>query len=202
MTEFRQRWFEDWAGLGLAGDGTCLDRLLASYAEPGRHYHTLQHLDECLDLLRQTAHLAKRPAEVAIALWFHDAVYVPQARDNEARSAAWACEALGDAGAEAAVIQRIEAHILATAHHEAPQDADTRLLIDIDLAILGATPARFAEYDEQIRSEYAAVPDSVYRQKRREVLAGFLARPAIYGTPALYARLEEQARTNLRRALG
>jgi predicted metal-dependent HD superfamily phosphohydrolase len=202
MTDFAHRWIADWASLGLAGDAACRERLLASYADPARHYHTLQHLAECLDLFDELAHLAERPGEAAIALWFHDAVYVSQAKDNEARSAAWACEALRAAGAAAAAIERVQGLIMATARHAASGERDAGLVIDIDLAILGAAPARFAEYERQVRSEYAAVPASVYVEKRRAVLAGFLTRPAIYGTPELRARLEEPARENLRRAVG
>jgi predicted metal-dependent HD superfamily phosphohydrolase len=202
MTDFAHRWIADWASLGLAGDAACRDRLLASYADPARHYHTLQHLAGCLDLFDELAHLAERPGEASIALWFHDAVYIPQAKDNEARSAAWAGDALRTAGAASAAIERVQGLIMATARHAASGERDASLVIDIDLAILGAAPARFAEYERQVRSEYAAVPANVYAEKRRAVLAGFLARPTIYGTPELQARLEEPARENLRRAVG
>ena len=202
MPAFEQRWLAHWAMLGLPADPALLERLLTSYAEPARHYHTLQHLNECLDLFERVAHLAARPGEAALALWFHDAVYVPLAKDNEARSADWAGEALRAAGTSDTVVERIEALIMATAHHEAPQGSDVRLVIDVDLAILGSSPARFAEYEQQIRSEYAAVPAGLYAEKRREVLAGFLARPVIYATPELHAQLEQQARMNLRRAVG
>ena len=197
MIDFKQRWIRDWASLGLTGDAALLERLLASYAEPQRHYHTLQHLSECLDLFDQVAHLARRPGEAALALWFHDVVYIPQGHDNEARSAAWAGEALQAAGADEAVIARTQALIMATAHHQAQEQGDARLVIDVDLAILGAEPARFAEYEEQVRAEYASVPVELYRQKRGELLTRFLERPAIYGTAELHARLEQQARTNL-----
>ena len=148
------------------------------------------------------AHLAERPGEVAVALWFHDAIYIPQAKDNEAHSAAWTCEALRAAGADPAVIARVQGLVLATAHHDAQNDIDTRLVVDIDLAILAAEPARFAQYEQQVRAEYVAVPAPVYQQKRRELLARMLARPAIYTTPELHARLEARARQNLRRAIG
>lgn len=202
MRAFAERWLAHWASLSLPADPALLERVLASYAEPTRHYHTLQHLGECLDLFERAAHLAARPGEAALALWFHDAVYVPLAKDNEARSADWAIEALRTAGAPETVIERIAELIMATAHHEAPADSDARLVIDIDLAILGSAPARFAEYEQQIRSEYAVVPADLYAEKRREVLAGFLARPTIYLTPDLHARLEEQARSNLYLAIG
>ena len=103
MFAFAQRWANDWVRLDLTGDPALLDRLLASHAAPGRHYHTLQHLSECLTLFADVAHLAERPGEAAIALWFHDAIYVPRAPDNEARSAVWAAEALRAAGASEAV---------------------------------------------------------------------------------------------------
>jgi predicted metal-dependent HD superfamily phosphohydrolase len=201
MPDFKNRWTQDWTMLGLEGSDDWLARLLASYAEPERHYHTLQHLAECLDLFDRVAHLAHHPGEAAIALWFHDAVYLPLAKDNEARSADWACAALREAGAGADLCARVRALIMATAHHAAPEDADARLVVDIDLAILGADAARFAEYEEQVRAEYAAVPIDLFRQKRAELLARFLERPAIYNTPALHARLEDRARSNLRRAL-
>jgi predicted metal-dependent HD superfamily phosphohydrolase len=94
-----------------------------------------------------------------------------------------------------------QALILATARHEKSEDPDTRLVIDIDLAILAAAPARFAEYERQVRSEYAAVPADVYRHKRHEFLAHMLARPAIYQTPELHDRLEVRARANLQGVL-
>ena len=70
--------------------------------------------------------------------------------------------------------------------------------MDIDLAILGADPARFAQYEAQVREEYAWVPDSVYRQKRAAILQQFLGRDRIYGTVAMQKeRLEDAARRNL-----
>lgn len=72
--------------------------------------------------------------------------------------------------------QRVRALIMATCHDAEPEGDDARRLVDIDLAILGADPARFAEYDAQVREEYRWVPDWLYRRKHREVLAGFLAR--------------------------
>ena len=200
MRDFRHRWTQDWTLLGLAGSDAWRERLLAGYAEPGRHYHTLQHLAECLDLFDRVAHLANRPGEAAIALWFHDAVYLPAAKDNEARSADWAGAALREAGAGEDVCERVRALIMATAHHT-PGAEDACLVVDIDLAILGTDAARFAEYEEQVRAEYAAVPIDLFRQKRAELLARFLERPAIYQTPELHARFEDQARTNLRRAI-
>lgn len=190
-------WQRAWATLGLPAPDGLMQRLLTAWAEPQRHYHTTQHLRECLSLLEPALDLALHPGEVELALWFHDAVYDPKGKDNEARSADWACQALAQAGADAAVQQRVRALIMATCHDAEPVDADARLLVDIDLAILGAAPARFAEYEAQVRAEYRWVPSWLYRRKRNEVLAGFLKRPAIYGTERFRERFEGRARENL-----
>ncbi len=196
-------WRQAWQLLGLSGDGAALrDALIARYAEPHRAYHSLQHLGECLALSQRVLGGAEHPGEILAALWFHDALYDIGRHDNEDRSAQWAQEALQAAGAGPGVARRVAGLVLATRHAASPEPGDAQRVVDVDLAILGAPPQRFAEYERQIRQEYAAVPDAAFRQRRREVLAGFLARPAIYATPELHEALEAQARANLRQALG
>ena len=197
---FDADWAQAWHDLQRPAPAI-LDSLLARWAEPHRRYHTLQHLRECLDVFAQHRALAPRPGEVALALWFHDAVYDTARHDNEAESAAWARRVLVEAGADAACAERVHALILATRHSETPSTPDAKLLVDIDLAILGAAPARFAEYERQIRDEYGFVPEPLFRAKRAEILRGFLARPALFSTPALVDRFEAAARANLARAI-
>lgn len=202
MTPFEQSWQRTWNHLGLSAPPGLCERLLATYAEPHRHYHGQQHLAECIALLNEAIHLAAQPGEVAMALWFHDAIHdLPPGRDNERRSADWAARELAACGAAGPVIRRIEALVMATCHAAAPLDPDQQLLVDIDLAILGASPARFAEYDQQIKREYARVPPALYRSRRQQVLQGFLSRPFIYGTDHFRAQREAPARANLGRAV-
>ena len=85
-------------------------------------------------------------------------------------------------------------------HHRA-STPDEALLVDVDLAIRGRPEARFDLYERQIREEYAWVPEDVFRQKRGEILRGFLGRPSIYQTEAFRAKYEAQARRNLARSL-
>lgn len=191
-------WTRCWQTLGAAGDGLVLmDRLLAAWAEPQRKYHTLQHLGECLSLFDRCRQLAEQPAEVEMALWFHDAVYDVRGKDNEARSAAWAQAELKAAAVSAPAIARIAGHIMATCHAALPVGADQQLLVDIDLSILGAPLPRFLDYEQQVRAEYAWVPGFLFRRKRREILKEFLARQPIYSTPLVREALERQARENL-----
>jgi predicted metal-dependent HD superfamily phosphohydrolase len=194
-------WQRTWHRLRLSPPSELLAELTARYREPHRAYHTLQHLEECFATLEPAASLSRRPGEVEAALWFHDAVYDTRAHDNEARSAQWAREALLTASADPATADRVHALVLATAHRTPPDDADAQLLVDVDLAILGAPAPRFAEYEQQIRQEYAWVPDQLFRERRARVLASFLERPGIYATAYFATRLETAARANLHRSL-
>lgn len=201
MSIFEKSWARAWSGLGLSPDASLFEALMAAYAQPQRHYHCQQHLEECLAHFWQVRDLAEHPEEVEIALWFHDAVYDVRGASNERQSADWAVRALLCANASRSTQNRVEQLVMATRHDAAPVDGDERLLIDIDLSILGAEPERFAEYDRQIRAEYSWVPEPVYSMKRKEVLSSFLARPSIYSTPYFRERFEAQARINLSAAI-
>lgn len=200
MNLFLTSWQRAWSGIGAAGEGDALfAQLMAAYAEPQRHYHTQQHLGECLLAFDDARALAGHPDEVELALWFHDAIYDVKGHHNEQRSADWARDALRDAGVSTDAAQRVHDLIMATRHTAVPSGRDEPLLVDIDLSILGAERARFDEYEQQIRKEYAYVPGFLFRRKRREILKGFLDRSAIYSTPHFHDMLEARARDNLHR---
>jgi len=188
-----------WCAIGADYDNAS-EWLADRYGERHRAYHDAEHLAECLAWFDRVRDLAERPAELEVALFFHDAIYEPLASDNEARSA----EKLRQLGQEARVpteaVERIAGLIESTATHDA-RTVDAALLCDIDLAILGASPARYARYEREVRREYAAINEASYGKGRVQVLRGFLERVEIYRTPRLAARLEAQARDNLSGAL-
>jgi predicted metal-dependent HD superfamily phosphohydrolase len=195
-------WIETWRELGAAEvDEDLYHRLVACWSEAHRRYHTMQHLGECLAQFEAVRSDAQRPGEIVLGLWFHDAFYDPKRADNEARSAHWARLCVLQAGLGADVADRVHALVMATCHDVMPVDADAQLLVDVDLSILGAAPPRFDESDEQIRAEYAHMPDEEYRAGRRKVLLNFLSRPRLYSTEFFYSKLEARARDNLTRAL-
>jgi predicted metal-dependent HD superfamily phosphohydrolase len=165
MTE-QEYWSETWSRLAAAAPEALLAEIVARYSEPHRFYHTLQHLRECFSVLEPASHLAKRLAEVQLALWFHDAVYDTRAQDNEERSAHWAEESLVAGGAGSDVAARVRELVLATKHHAVPEEEDAKLLVDVDLSILGAAEPRFAEYEKQVRQEYGWVAEDAFRQGR------------------------------------
>ena len=151
--------------------------------------------------LQHTAALAREPEEVELALWFHDAVYIPRGKHNERESAQWAERFLRGAGVDDQRCRRVYDHIMATRHLAVPGDEDAMLVVDIDLSILGSSEQRYATFETDIRREYASVPRMLYRRGRRDVLSSFLSRSHIYGTQYCRDRLESAARTNLQRAI-
>ncbi|MBA2628309.1 MAG: N-methyl-D-aspartate receptor NMDAR2C subunit [Gemmatimonadales bacterium] len=178
------------------------DDLAARYAEPGRAYHNFAHIAHCLSEFDTVHVLLARPEEAEAALWLHDAVYDPRARDSEERSATLAEQIFMRAGVAPDRRARIRRLIMTTAHHVRPDPGlDGAYVVDADLAILGTTAAMFDAYDAAIRAEYSFAPEAEYRAARRDVLLGFLERPAIYTTAAFFERYDASARDNLRRAL-
>lgn len=191
--KLRDRWRLTCGHAAVTGEDT-FQQLCIRYNEEQRHYHTLRHLQECWDTLA----LVATDASVAVdwAIWFHDAVYNPKASDNEAKSAELAVREGRRLGVDEATLKHAAAMILATERHHA-DDPETQLVLDVDLAILGAPPERFQEYERQIRAEYAWVPSFLYRRARKKVLDGFLLRDPIFHTNLLREHLEKQARLNL-----
>ncbi len=184
------------------------EALLASWSAPERRYHERQHLCDCLvelDALRADADaaiagLAAAPA-VELALWYHDAVYDTRAHDSEERSALRLVAELESVGVAGEVVAAAARLVRATAHLGRPADAvlaaDEALVVDIDLAILGQHPLRFADFEDGIAEEYAHVPTIALRWNRRRFLRRVLASTQIFATPTMRARHEAAARANL-----
>lgn len=187
--------------LGIAPSQETFRNLAAAYAEPHRHYHTNAHINDCLAILDAAVHLAEDPAAVESAIWFHDAVYNPKAMDNERKSAEWARRFLEDSGVAKKRVSSVCDYILATEHHERPRTADARLMVDIDLSILGSPTDVYNAYEIAVRKEYQWVPYFIYRRRRSAVLASFLDRDHIYANEFFRVRFEEKARANIAAAL-
>ena len=195
-------WTALWRRLGATGNpGPVLAEIERRYSEPARHYHTLAHLDACLETFERVRGLCERPDEAELALWLHDLIWTPLGADNEARSAAWAEACCREAGLAPDTGDRVAGLILATRHAGAPLGGDAAVVTDVDLAILGASPEEFDRYETAIRAEYAMVPEPEFRAGRTRVLRSFLDREAIYHTAVMRRSLERRARANLAVAL-
>jgi len=177
--------------------------LEAAYAEPHRRYHTRRHIEQCLALLDEVADLMDSERQVlTYAIWWHDAVYDPLAKDNEAKSAEMARRDLRDFDVSIHAREEVARLILLTAGHEVEEeDRLGEILVSIDLAILGAEPEAYDAYARAVREEYAHVPDAAWKLGRPAVLKKFLEARVIYPDPDLRQRFEASARENLAREI-
>jgi predicted metal-dependent HD superfamily phosphohydrolase len=190
-----------WTRLGARSDPAFVYALIAdAYAQPHRHYHTLEHIGRLLALFHPVRRRRRAPDAAELALWLHDVVYDPRATDNEERSAALARQLLHAGGIGSAIADLAAALILETNHAAPPDDLDARYVVDVDLSILGATPEEFDRYEAQIRAEHAFRSEAEYRQRRSRLLQALLDRPGIFLT-AEFAAFEAPARANLARSL-
>lgn len=183
-----------------------IDRLKAQYGESARHYHSWDHIEALLRHYRRWEAHFHRPEPVLWALYWHDAIYDPQAKDNEEQSAALLeRDAQGHLSAEdtafaATIIRATTAHQMPDGL--SPDDAtDTALFLDLDLSILGAPTHVYDRYETDIRKEYAFVPEAAFCAGRGAILKGFLARERLYLTDIAHVEWDAPARDNLRRAI-
>lgn len=198
----RERWHRLWTGLGArtAPEGE-FHRLVEAYGQPHRAYHSLAHVLDCLAEFSGHSTMAEHPAELETAIWFHDVVYDPRRSDNEARSADWAAGVLQEYAIRRKSIRRVCRLILATRHPARAESMDEKLILDVDLSILGRSPDEFQTYERGVSREYAWVPEAAYHRARAELLRAFLDRDSIYETDVFRGKYEAQARANLERCV-
>ena len=182
--------------------------LLARWAEPTRRYHTTRHLVEmfwALEELEGAGEIDDRQCSVArMAAWFHDAIYDPGAKSgsNEADSTALARDMLQQLGIGDDDRDAITRLIRLTVGHDGDvAESLDAAFHDADLWILSAPGERFDGYCDQVRAEYAHVPDTAYRRGRASILEPLLHRDTIYRTSCALHRWETPARLNLGREL-
>jgi len=198
----RKRWEDVWNQLhAQAVPQVVFDELVNAYSSPDRFYHNLAHIQDCLAIFDLTKSLAVHPEEVELAIWFHDAVYDPRRDDNEQKSAEWAVSTIDQFALDHVVAERVFNLILATRHTMQVSDRDAQFMVDIDLSILGREADVYWQYENNIRKEFAWVPESVFREKRIEILQGFLDRQYIYSHQTYRDMFERRARQNLQHTI-
>lgn len=172
--------------------------LTAKYSEKHRAYHNLNHVRSLLQTAGNFRAKITDYDSIIFAIWFHDAIYDPQGQTNELDSAALAVEKLTVLNYPQERTAKVEKMILATQKHDASSlDADGQLFLDLDLEILGADAEVYKQYAGAIREEYSFVPETLYREKRREILQRFLQREFIYYTDEMRETREKAARRNI-----
>lgn len=205
MKDLITEWQYLWGGLGIyRGTLAHFLTLTTYYAEPHRKYHTLKHIDDCIKKFNLFRNLAEDPIAVKLALFFHDAVYDPRRGDNESRSADLAKHVMGHLHREY-LVPRVEPLILVTRHKDPPQTRDEKLIVDIDLSILGANEEEFDRYETAIRQEFLAfITPAEFHQGRLDFLKRFLERAetqGIFHTDQFRSLYATQAINNMKRSI-
>lgn len=183
--------------------------------DPSRHYHTLHHLDLLWRRHRCYSEAEGLPASlqglIALAIAYHDAVYVGGHLDNEEASASLWLEV----SATACPLPVDDRHwvadtIRATANHigagVAIEGADARTharqwVLDLDLTPLGELPAIF---DDNMVLLGAEVPHLSAQQSKASCLSAirhFASARPLYRCSSIARPFEDAARMNFNRYL-
>jgi predicted metal-dependent HD superfamily phosphohydrolase len=181
--------------------------LQSRYNEPHRAYHTMAHIQTMLARLLAMGDAIHNAPRMELAIWYHDAIYDPAAKDNEGRSAALMQTELTHL-ADPVLLRGAGLMIGMTATHHllpglAPDlAADSALFLDMDMEVLGAEPPQYDAYEAGIAQEYTPVfgPDA-FRRGRAQFLEELLARPRLFITDYFHHLLDKAARDNIRRVL-
>ena len=173
-------------------------RVETGYTEPGRHYHTLIHIDAMLTLA--TKHDLQDRVAVDLATIFHDVVYDAVAGGggrNERESARVFVEFAHSTTMTSERIHKVVRWIERTWSHDGNDlDGDGRLFMDFDMSILGAESEAYALYASQVRREYGHVNWLYWRIGRSQFLSASTSKN-VFCTPD-FAGLEGKARENAR----
>ena len=173
-------------------------RLLASWSEPHRRYHSIGHLRDILEHVEELAGYADDADAVRLAAWFHDSVYAGRP-DDEELSARRAEHDLARLGVAPQLVDEVARLVrLTVSHQPAPGDHNGEVLSDADLAALAVPRERYVQNTAAIRAEYAHIPDDAFRKGRQQVLVSLLEGPGVFRTDYARREWEAAARDNLR----
>lgn len=183
--------------------GKVYDAITSQYQNKRRAYHNLDHIAHCLKEFSWLKYLCKTPYAVELAIWYHDIIYDPRAKDNEENSGRRALIDLTVMGVDEVLAHDVKRLIILTKHDRthSPTDIDGQVIVDVDLSILGQSPEVFDQYESAIREEYSWVPDEVFWPKREDFIMDMLTCDRIFYTDRCAERFGYSARKNLVRSI-
>lgn len=202
----RGRFRDLWKRVAAKGNADeVFDFLVQKYSEPHRKYHTLEHIQACLELLDEVKELVDDFDALEWAIWFHDVIYEIPGPENEIKSAQLAMEFAKRAGLRERFVLRVGRLILITKGHKTTlrnNEYDECLISDIDLAILGKSSEVFDLFEENVWLEYGSVyTREQFCRGRSNALEEFAKRKPIFQIARLQKQFEDQAHTNLLAAI-
>jgi predicted metal-dependent HD superfamily phosphohydrolase len=144
------------------------------YRSPGRHYHTWQHVYDCVKFTEQN--FGWQPT-VLFALFYHDCVYDVMNKDNESQSALlWMTYAKRRPLANRITYlarKQVNDLIILTAGHKLPAEPSLQMemMIDADFQVFLKPTEVYMEYARGVWLEYSAVGREAYTTGRLAFLA-------------------------------
>ncbi len=189
--------------------------VITRWQESQRHYHDIRHLQSVLNYLDWAWPLLEQSGELTslspdekqklfnkteLALWYHDVIYDPKAKDNEEKSAELFKKHADTLNLDARTTEEVFQLILITKTHRDAKTLAERIVVDCDLASLGAEAKVFKQNSADIRKEYAHVPKPLFEAGRKKMLHEFLQMSPIYKTAPFRETYEAAAKANLQQA--
>ena len=176
MNLLRDLWLlREWIGInrefGLGPNLREFEMIRRCHSEDGRHYHTFEHIAECLRFAN--THYGDQPSLpfVKWALFYHDVVYDIKSKTNEEDSAlrfeSFARPKITGIKLTEGIVDLTGTLIRVTAGHKSDlMGHSIAMMIDTDLHILGASEQRYLRYARDIWREYSSVGVDAYREGR------------------------------------
>ncbi|GEM_PF-516165 len=173
--------------------------LLAKYSEPHRAYHNVGHLVEVFEAFKEYEDRWQDPQAVALAMFYHDAVYDVLRNDNEGQSAEYARQMLLDLKLSDEKINRICDMVkLTETHMVSKNDYDAALMLDIDMAVVGQSADKYQRYAKAVRAEYlTGFSADKYAEGRTAFLASVKSKSRIFITDEFENKFGQQAILNM-----
>ncbi len=173
--------------------------LLEKYNEPHRAYHNVGHLVELFEYFEKYRDQIQDQQSIALALFFHDVVYNISDTDNEEQSAKYATKALSELNVNTETISRTADLIEMTKTHlSAESDLDASLMLDMDIAALGAPTEQYKKYSQAIEAEYTTnLPTQKYYKGRLRFLESIKQRDNLFITKTFKDIFEKQLLKNI-----
>lgn len=197
---FAAVWDRNLKQSAVSKSGEVSELIINKHQELHRHYHNTRHLAFCLAQQSEARAQIANPDIVELALWFHDVIYVPNARDNEDKSAALFVE-MARGQLPDNLILAIAEIIPATCHQKPPRTDDEAFVLDIDLASIGLPWEEFNRDNQALRAEAPRIHDNLYYEGKMAFLSTLLERKKIYYSEYFSKKYERNARDNIKRYL-
>jgi predicted metal-dependent HD superfamily phosphohydrolase len=219
-TPLKNRWFDLFDDEDVDNEQviSVYANIISAYTEPHRAYHTLNHLEFMFDKLDNMLQIYMLSDDVDrkalyLATWFHDFIYVTNFPENEEHpvneiaSAEYAVNSLKKIGmCDERLLDTVYHLIIATKHHEPDESLPfdlllQQILLDADMAILGADSHIYKKYVSQIEFEWSHIPQEKFHQGRSLFLTGMLQKNGIFYTEYMKELYDTQAIQNIKQEL-